>query len=247
MPSSVRDDLIEVAHRHLAQHGATGLSLRAIARDLGVVPSALYRHVSGRDQLLTLLIVDAYTDLAETVLAGERACARDDHAGRWTAIADGMRQWAITHPHRWGLLYGTPVAGYDAPASETTPPGTAVLQLLARLAADVAQARAASTDDRATADVDRDTDQDTHRPADPQLPVLDPSGGLFSQAMLEEFVPDAPADHIGALEVADCLVLWSLLIGSISNEIFGQFGPDLTRPEDFHAHVVRRGAQLLGV
>lgn len=231
MPRSVRDDLLEVAHRHLAEHGAAGLSLRAIARDLGVVPSALYRHVSGRDQLLTLLIVEAYSDLADTVLARERACDRNDHAARWAAIADGMRAWAITHPHRWGLLYGTPVAGYDAPAAETTPPGTAVLQLLARLAADVAQARAT----------------DPVHPAEVDTSIGDPSGGLFSPAMLEEFVPDTPLDRIGATEVADCLVVWSLLIGSISNEIFGQFGPDLTRPDDFHAHVVRRGAQLLGV
>ncbi|MBJ7387276.1 MAG: helix-turn-helix transcriptional regulator, partial [Mycolicibacterium sp.] len=55
--------IIELARRQLATDGAAGLSVRAIARDLGMVSSAVYRYVASRDDLLTLLIVDAYTDL----------------------------------------------------------------------------------------------------------------------------------------------------------------------------------------
>lgn len=65
--------IVELGRRQLLDHGAAGLSLRAIARNLGMVSSAVYRYVSSRDELLTLLLVDAYSDLADTV---DRA--RDD-------------------------------------------------------------------------------------------------------------------------------------------------------------------------
>ena len=56
--------IVELGRRHLVDRGAAGLSLRAIARDLGMVSSAVYRYVSSRDELLTLLLVDAYSDAA---------------------------------------------------------------------------------------------------------------------------------------------------------------------------------------
>ena len=63
----IEAQIIELGRRHLVEHGAAGLSLRAIARDLGMVSSAVYRYVSSRDELLTLLLVDAYSELADAV------------------------------------------------------------------------------------------------------------------------------------------------------------------------------------
>ena len=59
--------IIELGRRQLVDGGAAALSVRAIARDLGMVSSAVYRYVSSRDELLTLLLIDAYSGLAETV------------------------------------------------------------------------------------------------------------------------------------------------------------------------------------
>ena len=59
--------IIELGRRQLVDGGAAALSVRAIARDLGMVSSAVYRYVSSRDELLTLLLIDAYSDLADTV------------------------------------------------------------------------------------------------------------------------------------------------------------------------------------
>ena len=59
--------VLEIGRGHLAEHGAAGLSLRAVTRDLGMVSSAVYRYVANRDELLTLLLVDAYGAQADAV------------------------------------------------------------------------------------------------------------------------------------------------------------------------------------
>jgi AcrR family transcriptional regulator len=68
-----------IGNRMIDDEGVDGLSLRAIARELGVVSSAVYRYVKSRDELLTILIRDAFTQIADTVdgaLAGERSVRR---------------------------------------------------------------------------------------------------------------------------------------------------------------------------
>lgn len=111
-------EITVTARRQLATAGAAGLSLRAVARELGMVSSAIYRYVPSRDDLLTLLIIDGYNAVGEAV---ERADARstknaaEDFAGRWLAVCRAVREWALAHPHEYALLYGSPVPGYKAP------------------------------------------------------------------------------------------------------------------------------------
>ena len=118
--------IVELGRRQLVERGAAGLSVRAIARDLGMVSSAVYRYVSSRDELLTLLLVDAYSDLADAV---DRA--RETVADVWSddviAIARAVRRWAVAHPAGWALLYGSPVPGYHAPPERTVAAGTRVV------------------------------------------------------------------------------------------------------------------------
>ncbi len=115
------DEIKETARRQLATEGAN-LSLRAIARKLGVVSSALYRYFASRDELLTALIIDAYNALGE---AGERADAaiteRLDLTRRWLAVANAWREWALAHPAEYALIHGSPVPGYAAPADTIAP------------------------------------------------------------------------------------------------------------------------------
>lgn len=117
-------EIVESARRQLAEVGPAELSLRAVARDLGVVSSAVYRYVASRDELLTLLIVDAYDSLGQHVedaVAASRTAAPLD---RWVEACVSVRSWALEHRHEYALLYGTPVPGYDAPGDQTTPAGT---------------------------------------------------------------------------------------------------------------------------
>ena len=84
-----------IARRHLETDGAN-LSLRAVARDMGMVSSALYRYFASRDDLLTALILDAYNALGEAAEAADAAVTdRSQLRARWLATARGIRGWAL--------------------------------------------------------------------------------------------------------------------------------------------------------
>lgn len=126
-------EILDAAGRQLADVGPTDLSLRAIARELGMVSSALYRYFPSRDALLTALIVEAYDAIGAAVEAAEAAVAREDLAGRWTAATRAARAWALDHPHQYALIYGSPVPGYEAPTDTIDPAGRVGLVLAAIL------------------------------------------------------------------------------------------------------------------
>src|SRR5205823_7659417 len=107
-------EITEIARRQLATEGAAGLSLRAVAREMGMVSSAIYRYFPSRDDLLTTLIIDGYNAIGGTVEKAEAACPREDHGGRWFATCRAVREWALAHPHEYALVYGSPVPGYRA-------------------------------------------------------------------------------------------------------------------------------------
>ncbi|WP_127781986.1 TetR/AcrR family transcriptional regulator [Rhodococcus sp. X156] len=215
-------DITRLGREHLAEHGAAGLSLRAIARDLGVVSSAVYRYVPSRDDLLTLLVVDAYAELGEAVTRAESDAPRTDLQARWRALAGAVRGWALAEPSRYGLVFGTPVPGYHAPAEQTTVPGTRVVALLLQLAAD---AEAAGC-----------------RPASSAGPV-EPS--LHADA--ERVRAELEVDVSDAMLTATVLV-WVALFGAVSFEVFGQYGKDtFAQPEVLFAALVDLLAGVLGI
>ncbi len=123
--AAVTDEIVAEARRQLGEHGAASLSLRAVARALGMASSAVYRYVAGRDELLTLLIIDAYDSLGEVAEQAAFDARRKAPHNRWVEVACTIRRWAHEHPHEYALVYGTPVPGYQAP-EETSAPGTRV-------------------------------------------------------------------------------------------------------------------------
>jgi AcrR family transcriptional regulator len=197
----VEAQIIELGRQHLVTDGAAGLSLRAIARDLGMVSSAVYRYVASRDELLTLLLVDAYTDLAESVDAARAAAG--DAGGGWrdqiVAIAGAARQWAIDQPASWALLYGSPVPGYRAPADRTVGPGTRVVAALLDAIGEGLRS-GAIPDSEMTVPQTLSADLDRLR---------------------EEF-----GFAGGDAAIVKGFVLWAGLVGAISLEVFGQYGAD---------------------
>lgn len=129
--------ILDEARRQLAEQGAAALSLRSVAREVGMVSSAVYRYVASRDELLTRLIVEAYDAV------GERAeAARDPDAPprvQWRAVWRAVRSWGLEHPAEYALIYGSPVPGYAAPA-ETIPAAGRVGLLLAAIVAEHGEA-----------------------------------------------------------------------------------------------------------
>ena len=155
-------EIVRLARAQMAAEGAAALSLRAIARDMDMVSSAIYRYFPSRDDLLTALIIDSYDRLGAAVEAGEGAeRRRTDYRARWRAAAHALRSWAVEHPSEWALLFGTPVPGYAAPPT-TIPAATRYTLVLVSILTDMAAAghvHRASVPKTLRADLDRLRDQ----------------------------------------------------------------------------------------
>jgi AcrR family transcriptional regulator len=115
--AATREEAKAIALRQLATGGIAALSLNAIGKEMGLTGPALYRYFTSRDALLTDLIVDAYGDLAATVESVASEDVRSAPDATLRTLATAYRAWALAQPHRYFLLYGTPVPGYVAPAS----------------------------------------------------------------------------------------------------------------------------------
>ncbi|MFF3343951.1 TetR/AcrR family transcriptional regulator [Streptomyces sp. NPDC002779] len=111
--AQVRDEIKTRAWEQIAGAGASALSLNAIAKQMGMSGPALYRYFANRDELITELIRDAYRSLADRFQAAAKAGAG------LPGLARTMRDWALEDPHRYFLVYGTPVPGYQAPPDTT--------------------------------------------------------------------------------------------------------------------------------
>jgi AcrR family transcriptional regulator len=229
-------EITEEARRQLAATGATGLSLRAVARELGMVSSALYRYYPSRDDLLTALIIDAYNaigEAAETAIAGTRPGAGGSRA-RWLAACHAVRAWALDRPHEYALIYGSPVPGYRAPEATIGPAARVPLAFIGVLADAIADGEVAAD----TADADAGADALTGELAD-QTAAL--SAALFP----EPSAASAPVVPPGMLVRG--VVAWTQLFGMISFELFGQFVGSFEPADAFFAHAAAELATLAGL
>ncbi len=130
-------EIESLARVQIERDGASNLSLRAIARDLNMVSSAIYRYFASRDELLTRLIIHSYERLGDTVeVADASVRKRSDFAARWRAITRSIRQWAMVNPSEYALLFGTPVPGYQAP-EDTIAPATKYTLVMIQLIVDM--------------------------------------------------------------------------------------------------------------
>ncbi|MBL7502483.1 TetR/AcrR family transcriptional regulator [Frankia sp. CNm7] len=124
------------ALKQMAAGGAAAVSLRAIARDMGMTAGAIYSYYDTRDALINTLISDVYTSLADTLEAAHRRLPEQDTARRVLAHGHAYRQWAIEHPEEFRLVYGDPVPGHDLPeASAASEAALRVCRLLIQMVA----------------------------------------------------------------------------------------------------------------
>jgi AcrR family transcriptional regulator len=127
--------IVASARAQLGTVGPAALSVRAVARDVGMASSAVYRYVASRDDLLTALLVECFDEQGRVVEEATAAVEVADLSGRWSALAHAFRRWALEHPWDYALLYGSPVPGYVAP-EQTIAPATRVVRMLLNLVAD---------------------------------------------------------------------------------------------------------------
>ncbi|MGK5680714.1 TetR/AcrR family transcriptional regulator [Actinoplanes sp. URMC 104] len=216
--AEMTEEIKAVARRHLATDGAN-LSLRAVARDLGMVSSAVYRYFASRDDLLTALIIDAYNSLGDATEAAAAAAGDLSALGRFLAMTHAVREWALADPHQWALIYGSPVPGYQAP-QDTIGPATRVILLIANLVRDAYVAN--------------------------ELAAREPITGRYAEelsAVAEQYTPGAPP-HL----VAAAMSAFVHLSGAISAELFGQLVGSVEEDRrGFFEYQMRGAASLIGM
>lgn len=218
--AELTDEIKNVARRHLAENGAN-LSLRAVARDLGMASSAVYRYFASRDELLTALILDAYNSMGAAVEEAEAAVRdRADFQARWLAAAHAMRDWSVARPHEYALIYGSPVPGYAAP-QDTVEPSVRPAVVLGAILDDAHVAGA-----------------------------LAPVSGVEPPAVLGPElarVRDVVAPAVDAAAMARALIAWTELFGAISFELFGRFNNTISDLGAWYDHQARVLAAFLGI
>ncbi|WP_340558951.1 TetR/AcrR family transcriptional regulator [Streptomyces sp. GSL17-111] len=217
--SDVTAAIKEEARRRLAAEGAARLSLRGVARELGMVSSALYRYFPSRDELLTALIIDAYDAVGE---AAERALDAGADAGpvaRWTAVCRAVRDWALAHPHEYALIHGSPVPGYAAPQATVGPASRVGLALIAV----VADAHAAG--------------------------ALRTSGPPVPEAVLRDVADlrERLGVRLPGPVLAEAVAAWSQLFGLVGFEVFGQYERVIDARDAFFDHAAARLGGTVGL
>lgn len=214
-------DITEAARGQLAEVGAAHLSLRAVARELGMASSAVYRYFASRDELLTTLIVEAYDAIGETAERTDEQAVRSGASSveRWRSVCTSVRDWAVAHPHEWALVYGSPVTGYAAP-QDTVEPASRMALVLARIATDALEQGVARVRSGAT--------------------------GGRRDGLLE---PDVTALFHGADPgfAERGLLTWITLIGAINFELFGHLHNVVNDTDRYFDWAMDTTAELLGM
>ncbi len=216
--AEVTSEIADAARRQLAEVGAAALSLRAVAREVGMVSSAVYRYFPSRDELLTRLIIEGYDDLGAAAEVADEPTAPS--ATRWLAVCRAVRAWALAHPHEYALLYGSPVPGYSAP-EDTVAAASRVGVVLGRILGD-----AARTGDLPPAAGERDP-------------------GLVSDAAIAVLGGEHPA--LDETVRVRALMAWSTLFGTISFELFGHFVGSVEDGDRYFDRVMTDLAALIGL
>ena len=199
------DDIKRAAKAQLRSVGAGSLSLRAVARELGVASSALYRYFPSRDELLTALITDAYNDVADAAEAAVASTAGRPFVERWLVLAQAIRGWALDRAHEFALIYGSPVPGYAAPPETAAPVQRLTLTLLRLL-------HEGPLDHRVG-------------PAAFRAPPATSGAYDLVRSLAEEAFEAHGDDPVGLTDgvLRAGIGLWTQLFGHLGFELFGQF------------------------
>jgi AcrR family transcriptional regulator len=215
-------ELMAAARRQLAAVGAAGLSLREVAREIGMVSSAVYRYVESRDDLLTRLIVEAYDSLGAVAEAARDRAGDAGDADRWLAVARAIRAWALAHPQEHLLLYGSPVPGYAAPP-DTVVPGTRVTLALVSIV------------------------RDAHRGG--RLVAPSTSSRPIDEALADDLVGLAGLTElpVGPETMVALLAAWTQLFGLVSFELTNQTRGMVEHHAELFDATARLGAERIGL
>ena len=208
-----QQEIRRVARALLTSQGREAVTLRAIAREMGITAPAIYRYHASLEDLLQQLCRDICTDLAADLATDLAAIPEQDTVAQVFAICRGFRAWALRHPQEFSLVFASP-PGSGAPAHDLNDPfGRIFLTVAGRV---LATRRLAM-------------------PADDQVPVeLREDLAEFRRNLfdtLAEAGMDLP-EHVFPLGAAYTMLrFWVRLYGQVALEVFGRYPFAVTAPD----------------
>jgi AcrR family transcriptional regulator len=113
-------EIQEVARRLLVQEGAAAISLRAIAREMGMTAPALYRYHPSHTDLVAALTAGLYDELTDELEKARDTAPDQDLSARILAVCRTLRRWSLAHPAEFGLMFASPLP--HLPAEEPCSP-----------------------------------------------------------------------------------------------------------------------------
>lgn len=240
---SVHASILAAARARLTEEGPSQLSLRAVARDVGLVSSAVYRYFPSRDDLLTALLIADYDELGAAVEAAD-AAAGPGAGARWVAVCRAIRTWSLAHPGDFALLFGSPVPGYAAPR-ETVEPASRTTLTIVRVVADAQGAAAAASSASSASASASSASSSAGRRGSPVPPTAAPGavGAAIADgvASLDAFGLDLPEEVL-----LRTLMAWTTVFGVISFELFGHYVGSVSDGAAYFDEVIARLADDLG-
>jgi AcrR family transcriptional regulator len=210
-----------LARRQLAEQGPGAVSLRAIAREMGTASSALFRYFPSYSDLISAIVVEAYNDLADALIAARDAWPSADHAGTWLAICQAYRSWSLANPAEFALLFGTPLPGYEAPQEITGPAASRSVEVALGVYAAAVQAGSAD-------------------PARSQVPPDLEIGALWKSLLQQRGLPYQP--RLAGI----VLSAWAAVLGYLAAEIFGSLTSLIADTDRLYASHLRSAMLSMG-
>ena len=117
--TATAQEILATARALLVESGPSSVTLRAIARQMGMTAPGLYRYVASHEDLMGQLIAELYHELSAQ-LERDRDAAGTDVSARLLAASRGFRRWGLSHRAELGLLFGSPLPGIDTPPGSPT-------------------------------------------------------------------------------------------------------------------------------
>jgi AcrR family transcriptional regulator len=215
-------EIRQQARRLLVEQGREAVTLRAIARELGITAPALYRYYDSREDLLRRVIDDICVDLGAELTADIGRIDEQDAVGGVLAVCRGFRRWALAHPQEFTLVFASPDDSAHCVVDDSTgkmlrPAKDQFGRIFLNMAGKLLAAHELLLPD------------EENVPDELRADLIAFRGTLLAQIRQEGI--ELPEQALNLSVVYLMLQFWVRLYGQVALEVFGRFPFAVTNPE----------------